>query len=78
MNTGTTAHCLPSALYIIALYVFCFVGWFCFCCCGCLVFLNGVLLCSPGCPATYYVDQTGVWSHSEICLPLPPPPKCWN
>jgi hypothetical protein len=35
-------------------------------------FFETVSLCSPGCPGTHSVDQTGL----EICLPLPP--KCWD
>ncbi|GAB1300016.1 Bifunctional apoptosis regulator [Apodemus speciosus] len=34
---------------------------------------KGVLPCSPGCPRTHYVDQTGFFELTEIHLP--PPPK---
>jgi hypothetical protein len=40
------------------------VGWF--------VCLDKVLLCSPGCLRTCYVDQAGL-ELIEICLPLPSP-----
>ena len=31
---------------------------------------QGFSLCSPGCPGTYYIDQTGL-EFTEISLPLP-------
>ena len=34
-------------------------------------FFKTVSLCSPGCPRTYSVDQTGL-KLTEICLPLSP------
>jgi hypothetical protein len=39
-----------------------------------LVFRDRVSLYSPGCPETYFVDQSGL--DSKICLPLSP--ECWD
>jgi hypothetical protein len=32
---------------------------FCVCVCVCVLFRDRVSLCSPGCPATHFVDQAG-------------------
>lgn len=37
--------------------------------------MRQVSLCSPGCPATHYVDQAGP-KLNEICLPLLS--ECWD
>lgn len=39
------------------------------------LFLDRVLLHSPGCPGTHCVDQANL-ELSEICLILPP--ECWD
>jgi hypothetical protein len=37
--------------------------------------IDRVSLCSPGCPGTHFVDQTGL-ELIEIHLSLPP--ECWD
>jgi hypothetical protein len=52
-------------------FLFCFV-LFCFVL-FCFVWAR-VSLCSPGCPGTQSVDQTGL----ELSNLLPLPPECWD
>lgn len=54
---------LPCLLEI--LFLFLFLSFF--------VFWDRVLLCNPGCPWAYYVDQTGL-EFTEMYLPMPLPP----